>query len=174
MQLSVGTDDERSAALLIAAAEALLNVQSPTIPADFVAGLFDRVAPEDLVLYDGREIAALAERAWSHLAERTPGAPKLRIAIPEIGRSERLKHISVHRDRQRRHAVPVRFRDGRAGGAGRRGPAGGASRFHRHAAMRPAGSPASTAAGAAPGETRESFIHIHVDRIADEDRSAPN
>ena len=82
MQHSVGTDEERSAALLVAAAEALLTAQNPAVPSDFVAGLFGRAAPEDLVRYDGREIAALAESAWAFLAERTPGAPKLRIATP--------------------------------------------------------------------------------------------
>ncbi|MPZ38789.1 MAG: hypothetical protein GEU95_12140, partial [Rhizobiales bacterium] len=80
MQHSVGTDEERSAALLVAAAEALLTAQIPSIPADFITGLFGRAAPEDLVRYDGREIAALGESAWSFLAERVPGTPKIRVA----------------------------------------------------------------------------------------------
>src|SRR5687767_2558546 len=54
MQLSVGTDEER-AALLIAAADALLNGQNPAIPHGFVSDLFGRAAPEDVVRYDGRE-----------------------------------------------------------------------------------------------------------------------
>ena len=45
MQHSVGTDEERSAALLVAAAEALLTAQNPSVPSDFIAGLFGRVAP---------------------------------------------------------------------------------------------------------------------------------
>ena len=94
MQHSVGTDEEHSAALLVAAAEALLTAQNPAVPSDFIAGLFDRAAPEDLVRYDGREIAALTESAWAFLAERRPGTPKLRIASP-AGASELLRHTSV-------------------------------------------------------------------------------
>ncbi len=61
MQHSVGTDEEQSAALLVAVAEALLTAQNPSVPSDFIAGLFDRAAPEDLIRYDGRDIVALAE-----------------------------------------------------------------------------------------------------------------
>src|SRR5262245_51793641 len=94
MQHSIGSDEERSAALLVAAAEALLAAQNPSIPSDFVTGLLGRAAPEDLVRYDGREIAALAESAWSYLAERIPGTPKVRIASPG-GASELLRQTSV-------------------------------------------------------------------------------
>ncbi len=95
MQHSIGTDEEHSAALLVAAAEALLTAQKPTVPSDFVSGLFGRAAPEDINRYDGREIAALAESAWNFLAERAPGAPKLRIATPSRTASELLRHTSV-------------------------------------------------------------------------------
>ena len=167
MQLSVGTDDERSAALLIAAAEALLNVQSPTIPADFAAGLFDHVASEDLVLYDGREIAALAERAWSHFAERTPGAPKLRIAIPEMADSERLKHISVIEiaNDDMPFLVDSVMGELAARNVEVRLVAHPIFTVTRDAAGRLTGFHGGRAP--APGETRESFIHIHVDRIAE-------
>ena len=172
MQHSVGTDEEHSAALLVAAAEALLTAQNPTVPSDFVAGLFDRAAPEDLVRYDGRDIAALAESAWAFLAERTPGAPKLRIATPAGGQRAAAPHLG-DRDRQRRHAVPARLGDGRAGGARRRGAAGRASGVHGHArSVGPAHRLRRTAASGREGASRESFIHIHLDRIADEAQRA--
>ena len=48
MQLSVGTDEEHSAALLVAAAEALLTAQDPKVPSDFVSGL-----PKDIAVSKG-------------------------------------------------------------------------------------------------------------------------
>ena len=173
MQLSVGNDDERSAAaLLIAVAEALLNVQNPTIPADFVEGLFDRVASEDLVLYDGRELAALAEQAWAHFAERTPGSPKLRIAVPEVPESERLRHISVIEIVN--DDMPFLF-DSVMGELAARGVE---VRLVAHPVFTVTRDEAGRLTGfhgaraAEPGETRESFIHIHVDRIVEESQRA--
>src|SRR5262245_9575796 len=93
-QHTVEPDEQHSAALLVAAAEALLTAQHPTVPSDFVAGLFGRAAPEDLVRYDGRDLAALAESAWTFLAERTPGQPKLRVQT-RTGASELLGQVSV-------------------------------------------------------------------------------
>src|SRR2546425_797147 len=89
-----GTEEERTAALLIAAAAALLQGNKSPVPKEFVAGLFARAVPEDLLRYDGRDVAALAEAAWSFLATRKPGMPKIRLAPPAAA-SERLKHISV-------------------------------------------------------------------------------
>jgi glutamate dehydrogenase len=171
MQHSVGTDEEHSAALLVAAAEALLTAQNPTVPADFVAGLFDRAAAEDVNRYDGREISALAESAWNLLAERHPGTPKLRIASP-AGTSDLLRHTAVleivnddmpflldsvmgelaqHGIEARLVVHPVftvrRDRSGRL--TGFKGLSAG-------------------------GKTalRESFIHIHLDRMANEAEQA--
>jgi hypothetical protein len=50
--------------------------------------------PEDVVRYDGREVAALAEAAWAFLAERKPGAPKIRLESPTAA-GEHLRSISV-------------------------------------------------------------------------------
>jgi glutamate dehydrogenase len=171
MQHSIGTDEERAAALLIAAAEALLTAQNPAVPSDFVTGLLDRAAPEDLNRYDGREISALVESAWGFLGERSPGAPKLRVVSP-AGTSDLLRHTAVieiinddmpflvdsvmgelaQRGIEPRLVVhPVftvrRDRSGRL--TGFKGLSGG-------------------------GKTtlRESFIHIHLDRLADEAQGA--
>src|SRR5262249_39044332 len=94
MQHSIRTDEQHSAALLLAAAEALMTAQNPKAPADFIDGLFGRAAPEDLTRYDGPDIAALGESAWAFLADRAPGQPKLRVATV-AGASELLRQISV-------------------------------------------------------------------------------
>ena len=48
------------------------------MPAGFAASLFSRAAPEDLVVYEPRELAALAEEAWAFLFDRKAGVPKIR------------------------------------------------------------------------------------------------
>jgi glutamate dehydrogenase len=172
MQHSVGTDEERSAALLIAAAEALLAAQAPAIPGDFIEDLFGRAAPEDLVRYNGRDIAALAEAAWNSLAQRTAGAPKLHFAALPADASDSLRHTAVLEiinddmpflldsvmSELATHGVEVRLvvhpvftvvrnKSGRLTSLGGRG-------------------------GAAKGAIRESFIHIHLDNIAEQKQRA--
>ena len=159
-----GSDEERAARKLIDAAATLLAARKAEIPKDFVAELFAREEPEDLVAYDAHELATLAEAAFALLGTRPPGAPKIRLASPEG--DGHLKSISVLEivnddmpflvdsvmgeltDRNLdvelvAHPVFTVERD-RAG---------------RLTAFKPA------RAGA-----RESFIHIHLERIDDESR----
>jgi glutamate dehydrogenase len=163
-----GVEDENVAALLLAVAEALLGASESKIPKEFVESLFARAVPEDLVRYDAREVAALAEAAWSFLAERQPGVPKIQFVQPSA-HGERLKQISVleilnddmpflvdsvmgelaERGVDIRLVVHPIF-------AVERDPVGRLTAFR---------GPAS--AGSA---LRESFIHIHVERIEDEVR----
>ena len=89
-----GRDEERVAALLVASAGALLESQGTGAPKAFVDALFGQTMPEDVVRYDGREVAALAEAAWAFLAERKPGAPKIRLESPTAA-GEHLRSISV-------------------------------------------------------------------------------
>jgi glutamate dehydrogenase len=70
--------DEQQAAALIAAADALV-VRQGNMPEDFVDALFGRAAPEDLLRYRPEDLATLATQAWAALAERQPGAPKIRL-----------------------------------------------------------------------------------------------
>src|SRR5688572_9404129 len=171
MQHSVGTDEERSAALLVAAAEALLTAQNPSVPSDFIAGLFGRVAPEDLIRYDGREIAALTESAWSFMAERAPGQPKLRIATP-TGASEQLRHTSVVEIVN--DDMPFLL-DSVMGELAERGVE---ARLVAHPMFTVTRDPSGRLTGfkglSAPGEggSRESFIHIHLERIPEESQRA--
>ena len=73
-----GTDEERAEAALIAAAGKILSDDDRDVPANFVAGLFAYAIPEDLMRYDPRQLAGLAADAWSLLAVRKPGTPKIR------------------------------------------------------------------------------------------------
>lgn len=171
MQHSVGTDEERSAALLVAAAEALLTAQNPSVPSDFIAGLFGRVAPEDLVRYDGRELAALTESAWGFMAERAPGYPKLRIATP-AGASEQLRHTSVIEIVN--DDMPFLL-DSVMGELAERGVE---ARLVAHPVFAVTRDPSGRLTGfkglSAPsdGASRESFIHIHLEGIAEEAQRA--
>jgi len=77
-----GGEEEQVAALLVATAGTLLESQGTGAPKAFVDALFGLTVPEDVVRYDAREVAALAEAAWGFLAERKPGASKIRLETP--------------------------------------------------------------------------------------------
>src|SRR5258705_9397004 len=89
-----GREEEQVAALLVATAGALLESQGTGAPKAFADALFGQTMPEDVVRYNGREVAALAEAAWGFLAERKPGAPKIRLESPADA-GEHLRSISV-------------------------------------------------------------------------------
>ena len=168
-----GTDEERAAHALIAAAGKLLAARHRDAPEGFVAALLSHAVPEDLMRYDARELAELAAGAWSFLADRKPGAPKVRLESPAVTADhERLKSTSVLEivnddmpflvdsvlAELAEHGVNVRLvvhpvfaveRDGSGrltGFQGLRAPSAGA--------------------------LRESFIQIHVERIDEETRRA--
>ena len=75
-------DEQRGEEALIAAAAAILRGLNPDVPHDFVAALFSHAEPEDLMHFDPRALASLAGQAWSLLAVRTVGAPRIRLAPP--------------------------------------------------------------------------------------------
>src|SRR3954451_4771645 len=87
--------EDRAARACIDAAAKLLRGDKSKVPDDFVALLFGRAAPEDLVRYDAEGLAALAREAWSWLAVRRPGTAKIRVESPDAAPGERLKSISV-------------------------------------------------------------------------------
>jgi glutamate dehydrogenase len=90
-----GAESDPAVAALIDAAAALLG-QRRDISKAFVVGLFGRAVPEDFLSYQAREVAALAERAWSLFAIRRPGTSKIRFETPAGAvAGDRLKDISV-------------------------------------------------------------------------------
>src|SRR3979409_2463499 len=90
-----GTASEQEGAALMDAAAALLG-QRRDIPAAFIAALFARAVPEDFLSYQAREVAVVAERAWSLVAIRRPGTCKIRLETPpDTIAGDRLKDVSV-------------------------------------------------------------------------------
>jgi glutamate dehydrogenase len=79
-------------ALLAAAAKAS---DSGRVPPDFIAALFGTAAPEDLEGYQPAEIAALAAQSHAHLATRKPGAADVQIYNPAGAKGSALAAITV-------------------------------------------------------------------------------
>ncbi|HEY2137049.1 MAG TPA: NAD-glutamate dehydrogenase, partial [Xanthobacteraceae bacterium] len=154
-----GEDDK--ARRLIAAAGAALTAGAPP---HFAELLFGRVAPEDLIHYDAADLARLAQSAWAFLAERQPGAVKLRMEQPDGG--AHLDDISVIEiinddmpflldstmDELAEQGVEVRL--------------------VAHPVLMVGRGPDGRLAGLSAAGKRESLIHIHVERIADEEHKA--
>jgi glutamate dehydrogenase len=171
MVAELANGDERHATgALIAAAERHVHSEHPEIPEDFVAALFGRAVAEDLMHYDPRQLAALAVSAWSLLAARKTGSPLFRLeglaAPPGSERAESVLEI-VNDD------MPFLL-DSVLGELAERSIA-------IHLVVHPVFSVVRDAAGAlvafkgtqhGPGSLRESFIHLHIQRIEDEARRA--
>jgi len=90
------TEEARGARRLIEQAGTILTGLHGDMPESFAAQLFARAAPEDLVRYEPRELAALAEDGWRFLKERKPGAPAVRLdsRAGPIG-ADRIKAVSI-------------------------------------------------------------------------------
>ncbi|HXW50276.1 MAG TPA: NAD-glutamate dehydrogenase, partial [Xanthobacteraceae bacterium] len=154
-----GSDDRASAALIDAAAGLLAKCR-PDIASDFVAKLFDLAAPEDLQRHAAAELAGIVEQSWSFLAERSPGAPKIRFE-PASG----LRGISVLEIINDDMPFLV---DSVVGELNRRG-------FRIRLFVHPVFVVARDGAGRligfestpAAGGRRESFIHLHLEGIED-------
>jgi glutamate dehydrogenase len=168
---SGSAEDLESARL--AAAGKLLAAEHPTIPGDLLRGLFAYAMPEDLLRYDARQLARLAAAAWSLLASRRPGVPSIRLEPPgaadagaPLGTESVLEIVNddmpflldsvlgelTDRGLEVRlvvHPVFTVVRDG---------------------AGRLTGLRAGRSTDAATA--RESFIHIHLEGIADAERRA--
>jgi glutamate dehydrogenase len=161
-------DDSERASAAVDIDTDIVQIERPRADLEALAtALFSRVAPEDLVRYEPRELSVLVAGAWEFLASRTPGKPKIRITQPPVYASKALKNNSVIEilnddmpflvdsvmaelnDRRLEvrlvaHPVVQVTRD----------PQGRLTAF-------------SAAATLAKGQ-RESLIHVHVERIQDE------
>jgi glutamate dehydrogenase len=161
--------EERAARSRIDTAEKFLR-KSDT-PGNFAALLFGRVVPEDLIAYEPSELAALAREAYAFLATRKTGAPKIRFDNPSA-EGDRLKSISVVEivnddmpflldsvmgELTRRGLVPVLVAH----------PILTVMRDNKTGKLT---APPEEGRRSEDGETRESFIHIHVQRVAEQQR----
>src|SRR5262245_10400656 len=131
----------------------------------FAAVLFSGAAPEDVARYEPSQLAAFAADAWAFLAVRTPGEPKIRIANPASLEGDRRNTISiieiVNDD------MPFLVDSVLAELAERH--------IGMHLVAHPVINATRDAGGrliafdvGAPLQARESFIHLHVDRIDDD------
>jgi glutamate dehydrogenase len=167
--------DERSAVrarILGEVVEALAALPSE-VPAGFAEVLFGRVSAEDLTLYTPAAFARFAAGAYDHLASpRSPGREEISltdVTVEEDGRTRDLTILEVVNDNMpflldstlaelTERGLEIRFvahpilaveRDGQ----------GQLIRFVGEALS-----------SAQPGTRRESLIHIHLDRIDEQDR----
>ena len=92
----VGTEEERAGKRLIEQMGTILTGLRDDMPAGFAAALFGRAASEDLIAYEARELASLAEEAWAFLTERKHGVPKIRLDSRDgpMG-ADRIKSVSI-------------------------------------------------------------------------------
>jgi glutamate dehydrogenase len=88
-------EEERATRAVIDEAGAVLARRRLDIPRTFVAQLYGRSVPEDVLRYGAEDLAALAERAYDFMAQRTPGAPKIRCETVPLTASGGRKAISV-------------------------------------------------------------------------------
>jgi glutamate dehydrogenase len=89
------SDEEKAARSVIELAGAALARRRRDIRGTFVAQLFGRSVPEDVVRYGADDIVALAERAYDFLSERAPGTPKIRCETVPLMASGGRKAVSV-------------------------------------------------------------------------------
>jgi len=90
VEFTAGEDENAARRCIEQAGSRLANVRAD-IPADFVARLYSRVVPEDVVRYGAADLADLAKQAFDFLEQRTPGAPKIRcetVALKASGESQ--------------------------------------------------------------------------------------
>src|SRR6185369_11729073 len=167
------SDEERAARRLIEQAGTILKGLRGDMPESFAPLMFAGVSSEDLVRYEARELADLAEAAWLFLAQRKPGAPKIRFeSRPGPMGAERVKSVSIIE--MINNDMPFLL-DSVMAELTQQGvdvrlvlhPIFTVERDHTGALIGFRGD--GPAVGAAQ---RESFIHIHVERVEDEARQA--
>jgi len=96
MAVELAANQEETVARdVIEQATAALGGRRRDIPRTFVAQLFGRSVPEDLMRYGAEDIAALAERAYDFIVDRAPGAPKIRCETVPLVASGGRRAVSV-------------------------------------------------------------------------------
>ncbi len=159
-----GSEEEGLSRAALTQAGDLLHGRRRDIPAGFVAQIYQRAVPEDVVAYDPVELAALAERAFDFLIERKPGIPKIRcetVQLHEAGEHKQVTVVEVVND-----DMPFLV-DSVMGELADR-------KFDIHLAAHPVigvrreGDRLTALAGPdAPNHARESLIHVHIETITD-------
>jgi glutamate dehydrogenase len=91
----LGKTEDGAARTVIDQAGAALSRRRTDIPATFIAQLYARAVPEDVVRYGADDLAVLAERAYDFIVDRAPGAPKVRCETVPLTASGERKAVSV-------------------------------------------------------------------------------
>jgi glutamate dehydrogenase len=163
LERTAATDDSAAHATLENAGVALAARRND-IPASFVAQLYARAVPEDVVRYGADDLAAFAERAYDFIAERAPGTPKVRCDNVQLTASGERKSVSVIEIIN--DDMPFLVDSVMGEVADRRLNV----RLVSHPVFgvrREAGKLVGLGAADAANAARESFIHIHVEPIED-------
>ena len=90
-----GNEEERAARALIEQAGKALSRRRPEIPATFVAQVYGRSVPEDLVRYGADDLSALAEHAYEFMLEREPGTSKVHCETVPLTASGEHKFVTL-------------------------------------------------------------------------------
>jgi glutamate dehydrogenase len=159
------SEQEIAARAAIEQAGAALAERRGDIPATFVVRLFSRTVAEDVLRYSVTDLADLAERGYDFLKERQPGAPKIRcetVTLEESGVRKSVSVIEIVND-----DMPFLF-DSVMGELAERRLAVQLVAHPVFGVWRDGANLAVLGAPDAAGSARESFIHIHLEPIADE------
>ena len=159
------SEHENAARAVIEQAGAALNARRSDIPATFVAQLYARSVADDVLCYAAADLAELAERAFDFLKERQPGAPKIRcdtVALKESGERKSVSVIEIVND-----DMPFLV-DSVMGEISERRLNVQLVAHPVFGVRRDGAKLVALGAPDAAGGARESFIHIHLEPIADE------
>src|SRR6185312_5865463 len=160
--IAATNEDQRARHALIAET-ARISEKSNRVPAGFVAALFSRVSHEDIVAYTAEDIAALAEAGFEFLQSRSMAGPKIRLFNPLRPAKGALSHVT---DIEMLNDDMPFLLDSVMGEIG-------AHNLEVRLVAHPIlsitrdqdGKLKSWKADSKREEKRESFIHIHVERI---------
>ena len=155
---------ETAARAVIERAGSALAARRADIPASFVAQLFGRAVADDVLHYAAPDLADLAERAFDFIKDRQPGTPKIRCETVTLNESGERKAVSVVEIVNDDMPFLVNSVMGEIG----------ERRLdvllvaHPVFGVRRDGAKLAAFGADAAGGARESFIHIHLEPIADE------
>ena len=159
----VTASDEAAARDLLEQAQAQLSSLDPHVATGFAAQLYGRAVPEDLLHYGPADLAMLAAHAYGLLADRTPGAAKIRcekVVLADSGERKAIGVVEIVND-------DMSFLLDSVMGelSERRLPV----RLVAHPVLDVQRESGRLVTIGGPGAgARESFIHLHVDGLDDE------
>ncbi|WP_439572381.1 NAD-glutamate dehydrogenase [Phreatobacter sp.] len=171
--MTSGMADAGAGRATIEQAETILRGTEDAIPSTFVADLFGRADPEDLAGYEGRDLAVLAAGAFRHLGQRAAGQSRLTVHEPDpTSATSVLSGVTVIEAVNENMPFLVDSVLGVLTELGMR------IRLVCHPIVTIEREPTGELSvyrgldHSDPAAPRESLIHIHVDRVADDGRRA--